>query len=418
MKIVCETSVLNRLAPNVTSRFQQSTVAMGVHPPGSKDPNDIFIIHFSATNKTGTRYRIKRNIEQVFTKFINDGKTTISFKQPQHNLQIRCDTVQLKCFLQTLRNAIEGKVELQKLGLSSLAVTAVPQSKMPVKKMMILRPGEYPVKGLPRTLTSLTISGIRKQSIDSNILNLDNLRVLQLSNNCIQKIPRKLGDMHLSELDLEQNDLGASSMFQDWSWTDGYIKNTLQNLNLSKNKLEYFPYKLVKLHKLHTLTVNDNEITRMPFAFRRLKNLRCLNLSNNKISALPNVIVSRMDFNVLNVTGSQMFNGEFEPDRIEKSVEQVERQPFQLWQLAAKSVMSNKLPIPKGVLPIDIIDLLEEAPICECGKLCLPNEFISPTGRCKPKAKELCHDTGRHGLHVYSIYCTEYCKFKYYKFSH
>lgn len=418
MKIVCETSVQNRLAPNVVSRFQQSTLALGLYPPGSNDSNNVFIILFSATNKTGTRYKIKRNIEQIFTKFISDGKTTISFKQPQHNIQIRCDTVQLKCFLQTLKNTLEGNVDLKKLGLSSLAATAVPQSKLPVKKMTILKPSEYPVKGLPRTLTSLTISGIRKQTIDSNLLNLNNLRVLQLTNNCIKKIPRNLGDMLLSELDLTENDIGASNMLTDWSWTDGYIKNTLQSLNLSKNKLPYFPHKLVKLQKLHTLIINDNEITRLPFAFRRLKNLRCLNLSNNNISALPSQIVTRMDFHMLDVTGQQMFCGEFSPERIEKSIAWVDRQPSELWQLAAKTVMTNKLPIRKELLPVDVIDLLEEMPICECGKLCLPNEFISPIGRYPPKAKALHHDNGRRTLHVYTIFCNEYCKFKYYKFSY
>lgn len=158
MKIVCQVSVHNRLAPHVKPRMQQSTIAIGYHPPGAKDVDNLFIIHFSATNKNGTRYKIKRNIEKVFTKFVNDGKATISFKQPPHDLQIRCDPLQLKGFLQTFKLAVEGKADLGRVGLSTLAVTPVPQKAIPVKKMCISSPSEYPVKGLPRSLTSLYVS--------------------------------------------------------------------------------------------------------------------------------------------------------------------------------------------------------------------------------------------------------------------
>lgn len=158
MKLICEISVYNRMTPQVKPRSQQSTLALGYHPPGAaKDADNLFLIHFTATNKVGTRYKLKSNIEKVFTKFVKEGKSTISLKQPQHDLQIRCDSTSLKAFLQTLKNALEGKLDPTESSLSTLAVTGVPQKAMPVKTMEIFSPSDYPLKGLPKTLTYLTV---------------------------------------------------------------------------------------------------------------------------------------------------------------------------------------------------------------------------------------------------------------------
>lgn len=157
MKILCELAVHNRLARHLKPRRAQSTLAIGLHPPRSTDPANIFIIIFSANNRAGTRYKIHGNIEKVFTKFLKDGKTTISIKHPPHDLQIRCDPVQLKSFLQILKTAIEGTFDPKKNNISSLAVTPVPQSAIPVKKLTIESPAEYPVKGLPKSLIKLDV---------------------------------------------------------------------------------------------------------------------------------------------------------------------------------------------------------------------------------------------------------------------
>lgn len=158
MKLICEISVHNRLAAHIKPRSQQSTLALGYHPPGAaKEVDNLFLIHFTATNKVGTRYKIKRNVEKVFTKFVNDGKTTVSLKQPPHDLQIRCEPIQLKTFLQTFKCALEGKFEANKLHLSTLAVTGVPQKSMPVKTMTIATPSDYPLRGLPKSLTTLNV---------------------------------------------------------------------------------------------------------------------------------------------------------------------------------------------------------------------------------------------------------------------
>lgn len=411
MRIVCEASVQNRLAPNVIPRLQQSTVAVGIHPPNSKDPDNVFIIHFSTTNKNGTRYKIKRNIDQVFTKFVTDGKTTISFKQPQHNLQIRCDPVQLKCFLRTLKMAIEGKAP-QNLGLSSLAVTAVPQKNLPMKKMTITKPSEYPMKGLPRTLQTLIVTGLGKHSIESQILNLSQLRVLHLTKNSIGKVPKKLGEMQLVELDLSENRLDKATN-KDWDWANGPIKHTLQTLNISVNRLQYFPYQLVKLHKLHTLNLGDNGIERIPFAIRRLKNLRFFNLAKNCVKSLPNTM-TRMQFNTVDVSGEKMFGDSLRQPSLTE--ERIIKRPPKLWQLAAKSVLSKRIPYSMYTLPEDVIMLLEEAPFCQCGKLCLPSpENVIQCAEDVTLKAPVIHFQVKH-IPGDTVYCNAFCRFTYQRY--
>lgn len=51
---------------------------------------------------------------------------------------------------------MEGKADA--IGLSSLAVTPVPQKSIPVKKLTIQVPSDYPVKGLPMSLVHLNVS--------------------------------------------------------------------------------------------------------------------------------------------------------------------------------------------------------------------------------------------------------------------
>lgn len=157
MKILCDTTLYNRSRTIHTGiRAQKSTVAIGSHPP-NKETAELFLLLFTPTNKTGTRYKLKSNIEKVFAKFCAQGKTTISFKEPPHDLQIKCDPIQLKCFLQTLKLAMTGEYDRRKLGLSSISATAIPSTAHPVTKLVIRSRGEFPLKGLPRTLTSLHV---------------------------------------------------------------------------------------------------------------------------------------------------------------------------------------------------------------------------------------------------------------------
>lgn len=156
MKLLCDTVVRYRLKSCASSaRAVKSTVALGRHPP-NKPGAELFLIVFTPSNKTGTRYKITDNIERIYSKYVHEGKATISIQQPEHDLMIRCDAVQLKCFLHALRLGLDGK-SLPNSAMQTLATTAIPASSHPVTKMTILDRSQYPVRALPRTLNTLTV---------------------------------------------------------------------------------------------------------------------------------------------------------------------------------------------------------------------------------------------------------------------
>lgn len=157
MKVPCEVSLLNRQCPTKKNRPVKSTLAIALHPPG-KEKSEMFLILFTPQNKCGSRYKTKNNIVKVFTRFVSEGKATISFKEPEHDLLIKCDPIQMKCFLQTLKLGMEGKYEMNKIGLSNLSATALSSKSHPVTKFVVRSRGDYPLKGFPRTITSLYVS--------------------------------------------------------------------------------------------------------------------------------------------------------------------------------------------------------------------------------------------------------------------
>ena len=102
-------------------------------------------------------FQVKNNVEQVFTRFVNEGKATIRFKTPPHDVCIKCDSLQLKLFLRTLKLGLENKVPGKALMLSSLTSTSrVPPA--PKTKVSILSKAAYPtLEGFPRTVQILKV---------------------------------------------------------------------------------------------------------------------------------------------------------------------------------------------------------------------------------------------------------------------
>lgn len=191
MKLQCQVEVMNRthysLNLRTNSKYLKSTLVLGKEP---KSEMEFFIIHFSTVNKTGTKYRVK-NIKEVFVKCINEGKSTIRFNDPPHDMYIKSEAIQLKCYMRLLKSCLSGDTKaLQLTPLSSLSVTA--KDNAPTK-LMIRDRSEFPSKGLPRTLESLCISGLKLCNFRRDILLLKHLTVLNLSDNEIEKMPIEFG---------------------------------------------------------------------------------------------------------------------------------------------------------------------------------------------------------------------------------
>lgn len=95
----------------------------------------------------------------MFTRFLNEGKATIRFKVPEHDLIICSDPVQIKAFFRILKLGLDGKTPLQSLQLSSLCSTEGQTALKPVKTKLIVKcKNDYPtLSGFPRTLEVLQV---------------------------------------------------------------------------------------------------------------------------------------------------------------------------------------------------------------------------------------------------------------------
>ncbi|KAH8328636.1 hypothetical protein KR067_012042 [Drosophila pandora] len=371
MKILCEVQVVNRTTQaNRTPKAVKSTLAIG-YKQSASDANgntkkDLEMVLFSGQAKTGSRYKVRDNINAVHTKFVLDGKATIGFKQPAENLLIKCDPIQLKGFLQTLKLGMEGKDAIN-LRLNIAGATAIPQKAQPQVRMVISKRSEYPIKGFPRTLKSLTINNSQLVKLSFEICSLRNLVKLDVSGNKLTKIPSELGRLPLESLNLGSNCLGEMN---DWCWMRGSkLSQSLGELDLSSNGLTHFPSPLVKFERLVFLNLNYNELIRLPFAIRRLKALRKLHVSSNKLESLPSAIED-LHIDQLDVWGNSFkaFNAEAAQQLAQQPVATITPQP--LWLQAARAVANFKLPLSSGSLPAILIELISEAPKCLCGKLC------------------------------------------------
>lgn len=161
----------------------------------------------------------------------------IRFKQPAHDINIQCDPLQLKSFLHILNVVAMGKINLAVMHLSNLSPKAM--KSVPKTKIIIKDVAKYPIlEGFPRTAKELYLVGLRRKSFDRQILKLQNLIVLNLTENQLTSLPQELGELPcLQELHLSNNQLGKKPVSK-WSWICGNkITKNLRLLNLNSNKV-------------------------------------------------------------------------------------------------------------------------------------------------------------------------------------
>lgn len=176
----------------------------------------------------------------MFHKYVNEGKATIQFKQPCHDLIIQSEaTIQLKSFLSILcrlKNNI--KIAMKDIPIFNYNVKCL----KPATKVVIKKISQYPVlKGFPKTTEELSIVGLKRRSFDRQILQLQSLSVLNLSDNSLTFLPKELGTLpNLQNLNLSNNYLGLAPVSK-WEWLEqSSIKNKLSNLEINYNQVSQF----------------------------------------------------------------------------------------------------------------------------------------------------------------------------------
>ncbi|KAH0503388.1 Leucine-rich repeat protein 1 [Microtus ochrogaster] len=334
MRLPCEVEVLSRHLPVLGLKSRGKGVRAVVslcQAPRAEPGGRACLLVSTMKDKRGTRYELKENIEQLFNKFVDEGKATVRLKEPAVDICLsKANPGNLKSLLSAVRMAHRGcDVNIP---LSTLTPAKTSEFENLKTKMVITSQKDYPLsKSFPCSLEHLQVSHCRLARVDMRMLCLKNLRKLDLSHNCIKRLPATIGDLtHLQELNLSDNHLESFSV----SLCQSTLQKSLQSLDISKNKLRALPVQFCQFRELMNLTLSDNELIQLPFKIGQLKNLRFLAAARNKLTKLP------CEFKMLSLEYLDLFGNIFEKPEVLPIVKlQV---PLTLLEFSARAVLSHR----------------------------------------------------------------------------
>ncbi|MDQ2100189.1 MAG: leucine-rich repeat domain-containing protein [Tychonema bourrellyi B0820] len=132
------------------------------------------------------------------------------------------------------------------------------------------------------------------------VLQLTNLKILNLSSNQITVIPEAIGQLsHLRGLDLRSNQITIiPEAIRQLSH--------LRGLDLRSNQITIIPEAIAQLSNLTELYLNSNQITVIPEAIGQLSNLTRLDLSSNQITVIPEAIGQLSNLTGLDLRNNQI----------------------------------------------------------------------------------------------------------------
>lgn len=167
--------------------------------------------------------------------------------------------------------------------LAPLVPTKMQDMEKPKFKLIVHSRGDYPLKGIPPSLERFEAVGISLNRVDARLLELKNLRYLDLSNNLIKCLPEGMKDMSLVELKLAGNRL---TEFPE-AICFGNVCEHLKVLDLARNLLSNLPHKFSSFKSLVQLRLDCNEMQVLPRTFGKMSSLKFFSASNNKLVVLP-----------------------------------------------------------------------------------------------------------------------------------
>ena len=228
-------------------------------------------------NDLGTRPRITITLFCLFMHGILNLKSKYYFL-------FKADPMQLKGFLSIIRLGHRGD-NLEKVSLSCLAPASAKTVERLKTRLSISSRKDYPVTtGFPSALEVLHVQQCTLKKVDSRMLQLRNLRVLNLSHNRLQCLPEDWDQLiGLTEFHLADNLLSELPQ----GFCTGNLSNSLTLLDLSKNKIKFLRPFFCKLQKLVTLRLSENELACLPSNLGQLMALRYLSLTQNQLRVLP-----------------------------------------------------------------------------------------------------------------------------------
>lgn len=216
----------------------------------------------------------------------------------------QADFIQLKAFLSTIKMIVDGK----KLDKTTLSVLAPASSKAVEKlktRMSIKTKSEYPItKGFSSTLEYLQITNCHLRKFDPRILEIRNLKSLDLSHNSIQTLPSSFDRIPcLSELILHDNNI--TDIPTDFCTSSA--RHSLTLLDVSNNHLKMLRPSISQLSSLVTLKLQNNFLIKLSSGLGALSRLRHLHVNNNKLKTLP-VGFSQLRLDILDLYDNEFLD--------------------------------------------------------------------------------------------------------------
>ncbi|KAM9786652.1 leucine-rich repeat protein 1 [Syngnathus typhle] len=366
MKLQCDVEVVNRMLPTfgLKSRGKgvRAVLSIGKNLDKTNQRCNVYLMICTAKDRTGSKYKLKDNIEKFFTWFVEEGKATVRLKEPAVDISLsKADANSLKNFLSAARLADKGS-GASSLPLSTLTPVRARDVEQPKKKMTIVSKKDYPLTcNFPYSLEQLQVSYCKLSRIDTRMLSLKALRKLDLSNNHIKKLPATIGDLGcLSELILHSNHLETFSEALCLST----LQQTLQLLDLSQNRLQSLPAQFCQLRELVNLKLDENKLISLPFHLGRLAKLRFLSAAHNQLAALPG------NFRKLKLENLDLFGNPFvQPNPLDDTMRLAFPVPLQ--ELASRAVANLRIPYGPHLIPTHLCRDLELAKLCDCGRFCV-----------------------------------------------
>ena len=211
---------------------------------------------------------------------------------------MQADPVNLRELLNVLKLTPQ---EQKSVALAPLLPTKMQQIEKPKAKLVVKSRGDYPIKGFPSSLETFEAVNISLNRVDLRLLQLKNLRSLDLSNNSIKSLPDAMKDMPLLELRLAGNEITEFSEIL----CGGDLAENLKLLDLARNSLVLLPNTFPHFKNLVQLKLDCNELRVLPRTFGKMTTLRYLSASNNKLAVLPPT------FTKLSLESLDLFGNEF-----------------------------------------------------------------------------------------------------------
>uniref|UniRef100_A0A182KGN9 Disease resistance R13L4/SHOC-2-like LRR domain-containing protein n=1 Tax=Anopheles christyi TaxID=43041 RepID=A0A182KGN9_9DIPT len=132
-------------------------------------------------------------------------------------------------------------------------------------------------------LEILNLSNNHLEELPLSLSSMPKLRILNCSINRLNTLPRGFGAFPVLEvLDLSYNNLNEHVLPGNF-----FMMDSLRALYLGDNEFEYLPKEIKNLKNLQILGLRDNDLLELPREIGELTRIRELHIQNNRLSVLP-----------------------------------------------------------------------------------------------------------------------------------